>query len=102
MVASIALVRAVSLIETRFANSTNVVDSNLNKITEYQNNVLRSDQKGCYTKAAQFNAAVVFCTSKEISNYTNKYDFFYNSQYFITKFTESNTNNNNIMRWDNI
>jgi len=76
MVASIALVRAVSLIETRFANSTNVVDSNLNKITEYQNNVLRSDQKGCYTKAAQFNAAVVFCTSKEISNYTNKYDFF--------------------------
>jgi hypothetical protein len=45
MVASIALVRAVSLIETRFANSTNVVDSNLHKITECQNNVLRSDQK---------------------------------------------------------
>ena len=62
MVASIALVRAVSLIETRFANSTNVVDSNLHKITECQNNVLRSDQKACYTNAAQFNAAVVFCT----------------------------------------
>jgi hypothetical protein len=57
------LVRALSLIETCFANSTNVVDSNLHKITECQNNVLRSDQKGCYTNAAKFNAAVVFCTS---------------------------------------
>ena len=62
MVASIALVRAVSLIETRFANSTNVVDSNLHKITECQNNVLRCEQKGCYANAAHFNAVVVFCT----------------------------------------
>jgi hypothetical protein len=63
MVAWIALVTAVGLIETGFANSINGVDSNLHKITECQNNVLRCDQKGCYSNAAQFNAAVVFCTS---------------------------------------
>lgn len=63
MVASIALVTAVVLTETGFANSINVVDSNLHKITGCQNNVLGCEQKGCYAKAAQFNAAVVFCTS---------------------------------------